>query len=70
MCLAIPAQIISMNNNIARVRVGKGERDVKCVLSEMHRGDWVLVNADLALEKISKKEALEFNQLFIKAIKH
>ncbi len=63
MCLTIPAKIISLNNNIAQVQIRSKKREVKCALSNIMRGDWVLVNADLAVEKVSEKEASEINKL-------
>ena len=65
MCLTYPAKIISIKNGLAKIE-GK-ELKIKTVLApDAKAGDWVLVNANLALKKISAKEAEEINVLLHK----
>lgn len=63
MCQTVPARIKFINKNIARVKVGAEERDVRCVMLDVKVGDWVLINADLAVEKVTKDEAKEINKI-------
>ena len=54
MCLTIPKRIISVKDAVARVK--NGTVNVSLV-PRAKAGDWVLVNADLAVRKISAIEA-------------
>jgi len=67
MCLTLPAKIISFNGKSAYILTnGKGQK-VKIGFSKPIRaGDWILVNADLAVAKINSKEAKEINNYFKK----
>ena len=62
MCLTIPVQIKKINGQKARVSDGR------CInialLDGLKAGDWVLVNADLAVDKITAQEAREINEIF------
>ena len=65
MCLTLPAQIISFEASDSSVLVDLSgqERRVRTAFMESAViGDWVLVNADLAVAKISEKEANEINE--------
>jgi len=58
MCLGIPAKIISIQDNMARVSVGGTEYDADIsMLDELKTGDYVLVHTGFALEKIDEEEA-------------
>jgi len=58
MCITIPAKIIQRNKEEA-ITESKGRRiKVKLVGDlKIKKGDWVLIYGDLALRKISQKEA-------------
>jgi len=65
MCLTLPAQIRSVNaENLSSLVDLSGEaREVRLGFSEIVlAGDWVLVNADLAVSKISPQEAEEIKE--------
>lgn len=66
MCLAIPGKIKSINNksNIALVDFDGIERDVNISLVEAKKGDYVIVHAGYAIQKIDQKEAKETLKLF------
>ena len=65
MCLAIPAKIIELNENIAKVDFGEGVlREINVTLVEAKVGEYVLVHAGYAIEILSKKEAEETLQLW------
>jgi hydrogenase expression/formation protein HypC len=60
MCLAVPAQIIEISGSRARVSLAGNVREVDLSLLEQATvGDWVLVHAGFALEKLSPEDAEE-----------
>lgn len=64
MCLSIPGKIISINDDIADVSIGGNIVKVGIqMLENIKKGDYVLVHAGFALQKIDEKEALETLQL-------
>ena len=70
MCLAIPAQIITIDNtsNMATVSVDKVKVDVSLALvDDVSVGDYVLVHVGYALNKIDEDEALKTLALFAEA---
>jgi len=58
MCLAIPAKILSIKHNIARVDMGGVERhaDIR-MLGGARTGDYILVHAGFGIEKVHPEEA-------------
>lgn len=66
MCLTSPAKIISLKNNFASVEIGSLRRQVNLlpIAEKVKKGDWVLVQANLAIKKISAKESKEILKLF------
>lgn len=58
MCLAIPARIIKIEQNIAEVDMAGVRRnaDVR-MLSDVAAGDYVLIHAGFAIERIKPEEA-------------
>ena len=65
MCLAIPARILRIESNLAIVDMAgvKREADIRMV-SNVRVGEYVLIHAGFAIEKIGEKEAEETLQLF------
>lgn len=59
MCLAIPGKILGLRENLARVDFGGVERDVRVDLVDAKIGDWVIVHAGYAIEKLDEKDAIE-----------
>lgn len=60
MCLAIPAKILEINSHIAKVDFGQEvAREVNIMLVDAKVGDYVLVHAGYAIEKLDQKEAEE-----------
>jgi hydrogenase expression/formation protein HypC len=60
MCLGIPAKVISIEESMADVEVGGAIRKVNIqLLSEVKIGDYVLLHAGFAIQKIDEKEAEE-----------
>ncbi|HTY74037.1 MAG TPA: HypC/HybG/HupF family hydrogenase formation chaperone [Candidatus Nanoarchaeia archaeon] len=60
MCLAIPARVVSVSGDKAQVDFGeKVLREVNVTLVDAKVGEYVLVHAGYAIQKMDQKEALE-----------
>ncbi len=60
MCLSIPAKVISVDQNTAMASVRGAIINVGLHLVEdVKEGDYLLIHAGFALEKISEEEALK-----------
>src|SRR4030043_2243294 len=60
MCLAIPAKIISIKENLAQVDFSEGVlREVNVSLVNAKVGEYVLVHAGYAIQLMDEKDALE-----------
>jgi len=60
MCLSIPALILSISGNMAEVSAGGSVFKAGIQMIEDARpGDYILLHAGFAIQKISEKEALE-----------
>jgi len=65
MCLAIPAKVIKVNGNLAKVDFGEGVlREVNVSLVDVKAGDYVLVHAGYAIQVLSEEEAIETLKLW------
>ena len=70
MCLAVPSRIIRIENSTATIDVLGAQRDISLLLIEedVKAGDYVLVHAGFAIQKIEQNYAEEtiglFRQLF------
>jgi hydrogenase expression/formation protein HypC len=59
-CLAIPAEIVQIEDEMAVVRVGDTLRKASLMLlSEVSLGDYVIVHAGFALHRVDPEEARE-----------
>ncbi len=64
MCLAVPAQIVSINGDFARVDIQGNFRDTNVSLIENPQvGDWVLLHAGFAIERVDADLAKEMEEL-------
>jgi hydrogenase expression/formation protein HypC len=60
LCLAIPAKILEINDDVAKVDFGQGvAREVNIMLVDSKVGDYVLIHAGYAIEKLEQKAAEE-----------
>ena len=60
MCLGVPARIISIEGEMATVSVGGVEYSASLgLLPEAVMGDYVIIHAGFAIEKVDPGEALE-----------
>lgn len=65
MCLAIPSQIVEIAGNRAKVEVSGNAIEADLSLVENAAvGDWVLVHAGFAIEKLEPEDAQETLSLF------
>lgn len=60
MCLSVPGKVVEIQNNMAKVEVGGLVRDVSMdICPDAAVGDYVLIHAGFAIQKLDEKEALE-----------
>jgi hydrogenase expression/formation protein HypC len=60
LCLAIPAKVLEINGDNAKVDFGEGvARDVNILLVDVKIGEYVLVHAGYAIEKLDQNAAEE-----------
>ncbi len=60
MCLGVPGKIVKIKKNMARVDVGGMLRDISLDLCpEVSIGEYVLIHAGFAIQKVDEKEAEE-----------
>jgi hydrogenase expression/formation protein HypC len=71
MCLAIPAKVIEIHGNNAKVDFGEGVlRDVNVTLVNPRLGEYVLVHAGYAIQVIDRKAAEETLRLWEEILKY
>lgn len=67
MCLAVPAEVVEIEQGVATCRVGEGSATVKASLLVMDEdvtlGDYVIIHAGFAIRKLDPKEAEESLQI-------
>ena len=65
MCLTIPAKIleISQGNALVRDYNNQEKKVIIGAISDAKTDDWVLINGNLAIQKISATEAEEISNL-------
>jgi len=60
MCLAIPGKVLKIEDQTATVDFGGARREVRLdLLTNVHKGDYVLVHAGYAIQTVDEKAALE-----------
>jgi len=65
MCLAIPAKVVNVRQDVACVDFGGGvQREVNVSLVDVKVGDYVLVHAGYAIQVLDEEDALETLQLW------
>jgi len=64
MCLAIPSKVIKKEGQWVTVKsLDHQHRANLCLLKNVKVGDYLLVHGDLAINKVSKKEAAKILKL-------
>ncbi|MBI4360076.1 MAG: HypC/HybG/HupF family hydrogenase formation chaperone [Candidatus Jacksonbacteria bacterium] len=56
MCLAIPGKIVSVSKNTATVSYAGDTRTAKIVTGFYKKGDYVIAQAGMVIEKVPKKQ--------------
>ncbi|MDP4281506.1 MAG: HypC/HybG/HupF family hydrogenase formation chaperone [Bacteroidota bacterium] len=65
MCLAIPAKVHQVNGDSALVSIGNVEYKASLLLlKDVKEGDYIMLHAGFAIEKVDKKEAARMLALF------
>lgn len=65
MCLAIPARVVEIQDNIAKVDFGEGVlREVNVALVEAKVDEYVLVHAGYAIQVVNREDAAETLRLW------
>ena len=65
MCLAIPARVVKIHGDTAKVDFGEGVlREVNVVLVEAKVDEYVLVHAGYAIQVVDREEAAETLKLW------
>jgi len=61
MCLAVPSEIVSINDLMATIDVSGARRDISLMLlpEQVDVGDFVIVHAGFALQKIDREAGQE-----------
>lgn len=68
MCLGIPARIVSISGSFAKVDVGGTKKDCSIeLMREAAIGDYVIVHAGFAIEKLDTDKAEETLRLIAEA---
>jgi len=71
MCLAVPAKVIEVQGNVAKVDFGQGIiRDVNVMLVDTQVGEYVLVHAGYAIQVIDREAAEETLRLWEEILKY
>ena len=70
MCLAVPAKVLEVKGDIAKVDFGQGiVREVNVMLVEARVGEYVLVHAGYAIQTIDREAAEETLRLWDEILK-
>jgi hydrogenase expression/formation protein HypC len=65
MCLSIPAKVLSIEGDMAKVAVGETICNASLqIVENIQVGDYILLHTGFALQKLSKEEAEETFRLF------
>lgn len=68
MCYAIPAKIIKIEGDTAVADYGGIKKKINISLLNISLGDYVLVHAGFAIEKISQKSAEDILQKYLQLV--
>ncbi len=65
MCLAVPMKIVRMQGSKGIVDIGGVKREIGLqLLKDVQVGDYVIVHAGFAIQRLDEEEALETLSLF------
>lgn len=69
MCLSVPGKIIEIKKDVAVVDYGIEKRKGKLIEKSYSKGDYVIIQGGIVVQKIEKKEAEEALRLYNEAVK-
>jgi len=64
MCLTIPKKVISARTGIFVLERENGEKQEAKSIIQVKKGDWVLTQNNIIIQKLTQKQAQEINQIF------
>lgn len=65
MCLGVPARVLETDGELATVDVGGARREVSLMLLDgVAAGDWVILHAGFAIQRLDQEEAEKTLALF------
>jgi hydrogenase expression/formation protein HypC len=64
MCLAIPAKVLEITGEVAKVDFGGVTREVNVSLVDVNENDYVIVHAGFAIEVLDEADALQTLEIF------
>jgi hydrogenase expression/formation protein HypC len=65
MCLSVPAKVLSIDGDMAKVAVGETICNASLqIVEDIQVGDYILLHTGFALQKLSREEAEETFRLF------
>ncbi|HLD86731.1 MAG TPA: HypC/HybG/HupF family hydrogenase formation chaperone [Candidatus Nanoarchaeia archaeon] len=64
MCLAVPGRIVKIAGDIATVDYDIEKREGKIIEGEYGKGDYVLVQGGIVIEKVEEREAREALEMY------
>ena len=65
MCLSVPAKVISIEGDMAKVAIGETICNASLqIVDNIQVGDYILLHTGFALQKLSKEDAEETFRLF------
>ncbi len=64
MCLAIPAKVLEIDGDVAKVDFGGVTREANISLVDAKIGEYVIVHAGFAIQVMDEKEAHETLEMF------
>jgi hydrogenase expression/formation protein HypC len=68
MCVAVPCRVLEVDGRVGRAEIGGAEVAVRFdLLEEVQVGDYVLVHAGFALERVDEEYARETLELLAEA---
>lgn len=69
MCLAVPGKITEIKNEIATVDYGTEKRKGKLIGKNYKKGDYVIIQGGVVVQKVDKMEAMQALKMYQKFLK-
>jgi hydrogenase expression/formation protein HypC len=65
MCWAVPTKIVEVDGDVGKVEISGAVREVGlCLIEDPRPGDYVLIHAGFAIQKVDEEEAHETLRIF------